>query len=488
MNWPKVLKKIKQVFKKSKQTSLSFFKSFAKAFKRNLFRNLFLTLLGLFLLIIASSWLEKRNNHQAPISSQPIPVHTFQVGTVPSIQVLGRIEKTQVVQVRAQTNGIVNKIYVKEGSQITARKGALIYLATNYQGGNISSLQRQLAQKQYQFTADNYDLQKDLLSKQKELASSTETNFTRLREISESSLEETRSLLDTNQDILNYFNANLENYEATDSSNLNRDLIAQTKQLKSSFQAAANQISSALRSLEYQTDTDAPPSQLATLQKDLALKQLAMQEKSLDLNKEITLLQLRLTQIQESLSFPPSPVSGIIQKVHVKTNDFVSPGQPLFTIQALNQESAKISILVSADIAQKVSTLEKCKLYLDQEVVKITPSFISSEATDGTLHTIVFYLPEAYSNQVTSSSFIKVDLPLGISQSGTTIPVIPIDSVYQTNQKAFVFVSEDGQAKSKEIQLGEILGQFVTITSGLDGNFSIITDRYVIDGDLVKNL
>ncbi|MBN1262797.1 MAG: hypothetical protein JW991_00395 [Candidatus Pacebacteria bacterium] len=481
--------KLKNIRKYQKQTGKKIkktIKNFFRFYKKKLFWNLFLSFVLLFCLILASSWLEDKKNGQGTGEKKPIPVMTFQIGSVPRVQVQGQVEKNRIVKVFAQAGGIVNRLYVKEGSQVKANQGALAYLASNYQGGNAGSIQRQLALKQYQFIKDTYSDQKELISKQKQIASETESNFIKLREISENSLEETRSLINLNQEILDYYRQNLDAYEATDSADSNRDLIAQTKQLKISFQAAVNQLRSVLKSLEYQTDTEAPPSDLARIQKELIFKQLELQEKSLDLNREVASLQYQLAQIQESLSYPVSPVNGIVQEVHVRENDLISPGRLLFTISAEGESASQVKVMAAAKIALNLSLVEKARIHLKEEVLEIAPSFISAEPTNNSLHLVLFDLPPEAISSVAHLSYLTVDLPLGFSQSGQTIPLIPIDAVYQTSRTSFVYVIEDGRVLAKEVALGEVYGQYVTILGGLEGNWQLITDRNVIEGDLVE--
>ena len=70
--------------------------------------------------------------------------------------VTGEIEKSGVVTVVALTPGIVSKINFREGASVS--KGTvLMNLATNYQGGNASRAQRQIAGVQYQNILDTYE-------------------------------------------------------------------------------------------------------------------------------------------------------------------------------------------------------------------------------------------------------------------------------------------------------------------------------------------
>ena len=68
------------------------------------------------------------------------------------------------------------------------------------------------------------------------------------------------------------------------------------------------------------------------------------------------------------------------------------------------------------------------------------------------------------------------------------MPLVPIDAVTQTSQGSFLFVVEDGKAKTKEVSLGNLFGQYVMVYGGLSDEDKVIIDRHVLDGDQVKLL
>jgi multidrug efflux pump subunit AcrA (membrane-fusion protein) len=445
---------------------------------------LFSTLALLLILIIISYFIRNRGREEVISETQPLEVNTYQIGQAPKVDIVGEISKDNIVTISAQTGGIIKGIFVTEGQQIYSGRN-LGYIANNYQGGSALSLQRQIAQRQYEHTKETFDNQKGLIAKQKEIANQTEENSDELRKIQQESISETESLLDLNEEVLDYLNQNLENYEATDSANLNRDLIASTQQLKSSYLSAVNQLKSSLRNVEYQTDEDNPPAQLTDLQKQTTIKQLEIQEKALELNKEVSRLQYKLALVNESLAYPSTPVAGVVQKVHVSMNQAISPGRPLFTIQGQSQ-TAKLTALVSKKIAENISMLENSIVQLDNgEQIELQPDFVSTSATDGTLHTIKYTIPADQQDLITNQTNLIISVPLGYADSNPIIPFVPLQAIYQTNDQAFVYVVEDEQAVSKEIELGEVYGQFVGIKQGLDQSEQIILNRNVIAGQEV---
>ena len=76
-------------------------------------------------------------------------------------------------------------------------------------------------------------------------------------------------------------------------------------------------------------------------------------------------------------------------------------------------------------------------------------------------------------------------MPVGGVQTSST-PFIPIDSVFQAQDQSVVHVADKGVVKSKTVQLGQVMGQFVEIIQGLSNGDQVILNRNVIDGDKVK--
>lgn len=435
-------------------------------------------------LIILGSKLRIQGQEVVSSSAQPAQVTVWQVGQAPEVEVLATVTKENVIQIVAQTSGIVQKIQVKEGDQVK-RNQNLAFISTNYQGASAFGLQRQLAAKQLENATTTQPLQKELLAKQRQIAEKSFTNSDELRQISEDSVDETEDLLSLNQDIVNYLDDSINELSASAAAKIeNRDEIYQIKQLKSSYQSAVNQLQSSLRQLNYQTDTDNPPQQLAELQRDLTLKQLEIQEKSLDLNVEISQLQLRLAQVNESLAWPVTPLAGVVQRVHVQRGQLVSPGTVLVTIAA-DQGATTLTALVDQSLASQLSRYQPVSLKIGSNNLSLYPDFISTEATSQGMHSIKLTLPVEYQDQVTTDQRIALSLPLGLPDTNQTVPYVPIDAVYQTKGQAVVYVVESGQAVAKPVTLGEVYGQFVTILDGLTGQQQIILQRGIVAGQAV---
>lgn len=447
----------------------------------------FLVVLGIvFILIVISNII---GNIKPKTEEQPVPVkevQTYQVGSVPTIKVQAHVEKSGVITITALTGGVVQKIY-KENSEHFTRGQTLVGLSSNYQGGSLFSLQRQLAQTQYDNVIGTFDNQKETLKQQRELAEKNDANADELRTITDKSLSETRDLINLNETILSSIDQNLANLEQTNVNGSNDALILSTQQLKSQFLAATNGAKQGLRNAEFQASGDKQPAQLSNLQKDLALKQLDIQEKMLEMNREVNRIQLNIARVNEGLMFPTAPFSGTVERVFVKVGQAVSPGTELMVLgQDAEDDPITAVALVSADIAGRVSELDKSTIHIDSKTSYAAfPSYISNEAVNGTLYAIYFPIPDTYSATVTDTGFISIDIPIGYSDTASFIPYVPIDAIYQTRDQNFLFIAENGAAASRAVSLGQIYGNYIEITSGLHNGDQVLLDRTVVAGDKV---
>ncbi len=443
-------------------------------------------LVVLFTLILLSSFLTKPKKSEE--ITQPIAreVNTFNIGQTPNIKVNAQIQKTGVVQITAQTGGIVTKIHTTEGKNIK-RGSTLISLGNNYLGANASSIQKQLAQTQYNFAKDNLTLQQEIISKQRDIANKNDTSQDDLRSITDKSISDTKDLISLNENILSSLDSNIKSLEDTNIGNVNDDMILQTKQLKLQLLSGLNQTKNGLRNSEYSMGADNAPAQISNLSRELVQKQLDLQGKSLNLNLETARLQYKLAQINESIMYPASPFEGIIQRVHVKVGQTVSPGTPLITIASSNISSTATA-QVTRNVAQNINKIASSYLEIDGEKIETAPVFISTEATNGQLYSVIFTIPEEYQQKLTDQSFINIEIPIGSENSASIFPFIPLDSVHQTLETAIVFVAINNRAEGKTVRLGEVQGSFVQILEGLDKGDQIILDRSVIAGDTLKIL
>lgn len=452
---------------------------------RNPYRSFYIVLGILFLLIVASNILGTPRVEPKKEAEVVKEVQLYAIGAAPKMKVLAQVEKSGVVTITALTPGVVQYINPSVGA-VVARGQNLLGLSSNYQGGNTSSLSRQLAQVQYDNALATKDLQKEIVGKQKELAEKSDVNADELRSITDKSIVETNNLIALNDQIISSLDASIASLENTNVGGVNDALILSTRQMKSQFLSGTNMARQGLRMAEFSSAGDKAPAQLSNLQKDVAIKQLDIQQKMIDMNIEISGIQLKIARVVEAMMYPSSPLSGTVERIFVKVGEAVNPGTPLVQISGAATKSIMAVAYVSADVARNVSKTEESVVSINGSVsFKAHPVYISRDAVSGSLHAVYFAVPPDYASNVTEKGFITVELPIGYAGTGSAIPFIPLDSVYQTKDTNYVYVNREGMAQSLSIDLGNVFGSYVEVTKGLKLGDTVIVNRNIIAGDKV---
>lgn len=434
------------------------------------------TLIIFLLVLFISSQFSGQKLKDQTSEATPKKIKVFTVGKTPTITLQAQVKRNGIIEIVSQGAGIVSNIYVKEGESVYKGQ-TIISLSTNYQGGSAPALQAQLAAAQVDNINQTYTLQKDILSKQHDIATASAENTEQLRRISSKSLTDTKGLLDLNQSNLDQINSTLSSIDPTDSSY--SSLKAQQVQL----QAAVDQLKSSVRSVEYSTDSSNPPTLLANTQKDLTIKQLDVQEKALDLNKKVSSIQYSLALVQQGLMNPSSPFKGTVQKINVQVGQNLSPGNVIAVISSSNITTAAV-LRVPKQIADTISRIEPSRFRVDEKEFSLTPTYVSTVATDGELYTIIYDFPEGVTG-LTQGEYIEVEVPVGYAASQGAVPYIPIDSIYQTQEEASVFLAKKNTVISRKVNLGDVYGDFVTVLSGLNDGDQVILNRNIIAGDKI---
>lgn len=408
-------------------------------------------------------------------------VDVYSVNSSSTIDATGTVKKTGEVTIVAQSAGIMQNIDAVVGKSVS-RGSVLGYVSTSYGGGNVANIQKGIAQRQYQNAKNTYQDQLNLLNNQRDLAERAANQAEDLREISRLSLQDTRNLIGGNDQILETINKQLMELESINSDGTQSATISQLRQAKQQVESGQAQLRGALRQTEYSSNEESQPAELSNLQRDATLKQLGLQEKGLALSLEIAKLQSELASLQAALSYPSSPISGIVQRVFVKPYQSVQPGTPLFIIAGGNN-SAEITVSVSRDTALMVSRSQSSQLIINNQEVAVTPKYVSTMATDAKMYSVTFHVDDEIAQSLSDGEMIRARLQLFSQQSNL---FVPIDAVYQMEERADVFLIADGKVVSREVKLGEVYAGTVAVLSGLTSGDAVILDRTVVEGELVK--
>ncbi len=443
----------------------------------------FMLLIALIGVIVLSAVLRKPPQDEIAKTPEPKSTAVFAVGGSPELVVQAEIEKTGNIRIVSLTSGVVQKVGVKEGERVK-RGTRIASLSTNYQGGNVFSLSRQLSQKNYQSTLDTYQLQVDSIEASRLLAEKSETQASQLRDIARKSFDDTNALITLNEEIVTSLDAQIN--EAIAMSQPEATITGLKSQKAQALSGLAN-LRSGLRSAEYLNADSGEPADLARISRDNTLRQLELQRRGLDLSRDIAQLNLKIAQVNESLMYPVSPCPGVVERVLVSVGQVVNPGTTLAILRADAGEVSAVA-LVSSEIAHQVSPIEASTFEINNQNYSVVPRSIAQEPTDGSLHAVTYSLPTELSAVLSAGTSVIVKIPL--SRGNDAALAVPLDSIYQSQNGAYVLLAEeiDGtlRAVSHQVALGDIAGSSVILTDGLKNGDTVILDRQIIAGDLVK--
>jgi RND family efflux transporter MFP subunit len=433
----------------------------------------FFIVLGLLLLVIIVGNILSAPKPQKPTPPAAKAVQTYNIGETPKATFQARIDKAGVIKIVALAGGVVQRINVSEGDPVY-QGTQLFSLSSNYQGGNAPAIQAQIAAAQYQNVANTFGQQKDAIQKQRDIANINHDNYFDQQKIASASAGDTASLIDFNQNILDALNA------AYTSDPTNATVAGEISQL----QGGQNQLRAALRNLQTQTDSGKPAGRLADTQRDLTLEQLDLQEKTLELNKEVTQLQANLAEVSAATMYPASPFAGTVQRIYVRVGQLVSPGTVLAEISGTDASTQAI-VTVPATVAQQISKIEPTIIHIGNQTYSVRPTYISTEATDGALYTITYPIPDDAKAITTDGDYVNVDIPVGMANTSAAVPFVPLDAIYQTQDKNYLLVVKNGKAETREVTLGNVFGSYAQIETGLNPGDQVILDRSIVAGDKV---
>lgn len=213
---------------------------------------------------------------------------------------------------------------------------------------------------------------------------------------------------------------------------------------------------------------------VATNQYEMALHQFELALNGTSIQKigiDTQILQLnsasQLAKLSKDQRYIKSPISGYVTDIQAEENNFVAPGQPVVKIE--NPETLLLKTSVNPEesifltINQTVEIISGART-ISGEITSISP------AINNVSQKIEIEITAKNTVKIIPGSLVKIRIPIKTKQI-----FIPLNSLYNNSQGQFVKIVEDGKIKHIPVTIGEIVGEFMEIKSGLQGNEKIIT-------------
>ncbi len=161
----------------------------------------------------------------------------------------------------------------------------------------------------------------------------------------------------------------------------------------------------------------------------------------------------------------------------------MSPGTVLAII---NNQSGEVwvNVFVTKEIASGMSKSSPSFININNKIIEVSPEYISAVPVSGSLYFIKYLINTP---QAINSTYVDVEIPIN---NEIDAPYIPLDAVYQSNDSAYVYVSNETggrlEIKTVRVTLGGVAGNFVKVLSGLTEESRVILDRNVLEGDVIS--
>jgi len=272
-----------------------------------------------------------------------------------------------------------------------------------------------------------------------------------------------------------------------------RDLLAQLAQAEAGLASAQAGMGSAVARLD---DARTTLERMERLYAEGAVPRQSVEQARLQyqlanletLDAQISQAQAGVNIIQNQLqnTIVSAPMSGVVTTVNVSVGEMASPSAPL--IEIVNIDEIEIPVGV---IEQHINNLRV------GDSVEVTISAVREEPFIGTIRNIppaadavtrTFPVRIALTNEnhlIRPGMFAEVALTTRVSRD---VMVVPMVAVVEQGIRQTIFVVEDGEAISRQIQLGINDGQYVEVISGIqEGDEIIIRGQNIVGhGDPVS--
>lgn len=184
-----------------------------------------------------------------------------------------------------------------------------------------------------------------------------------------------------------------------------------------------------------------------------------------------------------------SPITGKIVKQIMFTGEVTGPGNPIYAILGISNGDWMIKAGLTDRDWARVSIGDKVEISMDAYPNQVFKGQVSEKTSVGGNASGTFDIQIAFLQQ---PSNLAAGLVANINISSVHAVkqvVIPIEALVKSNGKeAHVYTAENGKAKLIHIKIDRLLGDKVSVASGLEGVSNVITigAMYLEDGDNIS--
>ncbi|MBD3360960.1 efflux RND transporter periplasmic adaptor subunit [Candidatus Peregrinibacteria bacterium] len=323
------------------------------------------------------------------------------------------------------------------------------------------------AEEAYENAKNNYNRAKDTLEDLEDQLDDYEEDLEEMEEMengyNETGITEMEKAISELESAIDQAEAQVDNAKfAKDSAKI------ALEQAKISFDQLIENQNSQQDQLEYAVQTAylqyrSAISQLKSIETGGELQELGIESQIVQLNSSVQTAELNKDQKKVR-----SPIDGVVTSVTAEEGNFVNPGQTLITIE--NSKNLSIKTSVNEKEAELLSTEDKVNIKgesdeMEGKIVSISPTLNSMSKKND------IEIELTGSMDIKAGSFVKITF----SSAPENKIFIPLNSVFIQDEKKIVkTVNNKNTINFKEIKTGQIIGDYIEILDGLNGNEKIV--------------
>ena len=200
--------------------------------------------------------------------------------------------------------------------------------------------------------------------------------------------------------------------------------------------------------------------------------------------RALALADLKQIKVRYNHGFPKSPITGIINHLHVEVGEYADVGKPLAEI--VNIDKIKINVRVPELDVRFVNLGQQTPLKIDafpDRTLMGTIDFVSFKADPATK---TFLVRSVIDNPLYDIRPGMIGRVAFIRRVIADALAVPIFALIDKGGERIVFVEKDGVAESRTISIGVIEGDRVQITNGLNPGDHLIVKGHTEVEDGMK--
>ncbi len=452
-------------------------------------------------LIITYSYLDNAVNLQLPtettLKSESVikSVDIFTVGSNSfTTSAIATVENGNYAIIVSLMPGIISNIDVSAGDDVSTDTN-LLAISSNYSDQSLADLQVDMAEKQLELAQFNLSSLTDTKNENIDLADESLDDFYERQQLSEidldniklqisrteDTIDEIASIINNIDDFEDTINLALQNNEITpfqaDQALLQNDLQKnQQEQLFNNYKTTLAQLESTHDLLEYQLGSNSPIKAISEITNELTTKQVETQIQIARLNVDLSEISLKVARANEKITNPESPLDGVIEKIYVRENQYINPGEPLMFIAG--KPNPQLKVKIAPEIAENLVRDDVATITYKGANYKADIAHVANVPTDGVFHEVILIPEDSLKGLLRIGTSVKIKLPVLFSKNSRNNNLyIPLDSVHRSASQSYVFLISNGTTSIKQITTGEILGDVIHVLSGLIEGDLIVTDR-----------